>query len=112
VNVYAGENGFLGRHRMKVYGYLEIAFKVGRSVTIGGFAGIFRDRTWDEVDTELEAARVERLETFPSSCHYATVTSVTSPSPETPEGVRHIVLDVSGSGVRYEPGDRCGVLPQ
>ena len=26
VEVYAGPNGFLGRHRTKVYGYLELAF--------------------------------------------------------------------------------------
>jgi sulfite reductase (NADPH) flavoprotein alpha-component len=31
MELYAGEHGFLGRHRMKVYGYLELAFKVGRS---------------------------------------------------------------------------------
>ena len=60
MDMYAGEHGFLGRHRMKVYGYLELAFKVGRSVTIGGFSGAFKDRTWDEVDGELEAARFER----------------------------------------------------
>lgn len=41
LNAYAGEDGFLGRHRLKVYGYLELAFKVGRSVTIGGFSGLF-----------------------------------------------------------------------
>ena len=36
---YAGADGFLSRHRRKVFGYLEIAFKVGRGVTIGGFSG-------------------------------------------------------------------------
>ena len=57
---YAGGSGFLGRHRMKVYGYLELAFKVGRTVTIGGFSGPFRTRTWMEVDTELARAADER----------------------------------------------------
>ena len=57
---YAGESGFLGRHRMKVYGYLELAFKVGRTVTIGGFSGPFRTRTWMDVDTELAHAADER----------------------------------------------------
>jgi cytochrome b involved in lipid metabolism len=57
---YAGESGFLGRHRMKVYGYLELAFKVGRTVTIGGFSGPFRARTWMDVDTELARAAAER----------------------------------------------------
>ena len=57
---YAGESGFLGRHRTKVYGYLELAFKVGRTVTIGGFSGPFRARTWMDVDTELAHAANER----------------------------------------------------
>lgn len=112
VEVYAGENGFLGRHRMKVYGYLEQAFKVGRSVTIGGFAGVFHDRTWDQVDSELEYARVERLESFPRGCHYAHVRSVGQTHAGAPDGVKHVVLDVEGSGIRYQPGDRCGILPE
>ncbi len=57
---YAGPNGFLGRHRRKVQAFLEIAFKVGRTVTIGGFSGKFTERSWDEIDDELEAARLER----------------------------------------------------
>jgi len=58
---YAGTNGFLGAHKRKVYGYLEMAFKVGRSVTIGGFQGLFEDKTWQEVDRQLEETRQERL---------------------------------------------------
>jgi sulfite reductase alpha subunit-like flavoprotein len=107
-SLYAGPNGFLGRHRMKVYGYLELAFKVGRSVTIGGFKGVFRDRTWDQVDAELERSRVERVQSFPQSCYHARVKSVEGAS----HGVFDVVLDVSGTGVRYEAGDRCGVLPE
>ncbi len=70
LDCYAGERGFLGRHRAKVYGYLEIAFKVGRSLTIGGFSGPFAARTWDEVDDALASARSER-----------TVTEAPSPLP-------------------------------
>jgi sulfite reductase alpha subunit-like flavoprotein len=107
VAVYAGPNGFLGRHRMKVYGYIDIAFKVGRSVTIGGFKGLFKDRTWDLVDSELERARVERTESFPQSCFHVRIKRV-----ESTERVSHVVLDVAGTGIRYEAGDRCGVLPE
>jgi len=45
--VYAGDSGFLSVHKLKAYGYLDIGFKVGRSVTIGGFSGLFKDRIWD-----------------------------------------------------------------
>lgn len=60
LTLYTGPDGFLARHRRKVYGYLEIAFKVGRSLTIGGFGGTFVDRTWDEVDSALGSAHSER----------------------------------------------------
>jgi hypothetical protein len=57
---YAGPDGFLGRHRRKVYGYLSVAFKVGRGVTIGGFAGSPQERTWNQVDAALTESRGER----------------------------------------------------
>lgn len=57
---YIGPDGFLERHRMKVYGYLELAFKVGRSLTIGGFSGPFSERTWDSVDVALRESHAER----------------------------------------------------
>lgn len=110
--LYAGDSGFLGRHRMKVYSYLEVAFKVGRSVTIGGFGGVFKDRTWDEVDNELEASRSERTRHFPEVTGSAQIYSV-SPGARVPDaGVQHVCLDVRGAGVRYEAGDRCAILPR
>lgn len=111
-SIYAGPNGFLGRHRMKVYGYIELAFKVGRSITIGGFKGVFKDRTWDQVDAELERSRVERAQSFPQSCYQARVKAVIPDRPLEHGGVFDVVLDVSGTGLRYEVGDRCGILPE
>jgi len=58
---YAGPAGFLARHRLKVYGYMEVAFRIGRSVTIGGFAGRSNEKVWRQVDRALELARRERL---------------------------------------------------
>lgn len=111
-DLYVGPSGFLGRHRMKVYGYLELAFKVGRSVTIGGFGGVFKDRTWDQVDNELEASQRERLRAFPSSCPEARVQSQPSGSCPVAGGVRHLTLDISRAGVRYGVGDRCIIFPE
>jgi cytochrome b involved in lipid metabolism len=67
LDAYAGPDGFLARHRRKVFGYLEIAFKVGRGVTIGGFTGTPRDRTWARVDRELEESQRERLSPEPGA---------------------------------------------
>lgn len=112
LEMYAGEHGFLGRHRMKVYGYLELAFKVGRSVTIGGFAGAFKDRTWDEVDSELEASRFERRAHEQTAYQRARVEAVAPPLEQAATGARRVVLDVSSSGARFRVGSRCAVLPE
>ena len=112
LEAYAGDQGFLGRHRMKVYGYLELAFKVGRSVTIGGFSGMFDDRTWDQVDLELESSRSERTALLPRTCHHVRVARVASGTEGVPEGVVHVVLDVTGTGIHYEAGDRCMILSE
>jgi sulfite reductase (NADPH) flavoprotein alpha-component len=121
--LYAGENGFLGRHRMKVYGYLELAFKVGRSITIGGFSGVFTDRTWDVVDNELSAAQSERRRLLPNTvpprrqsrrdpCHWARVASVVPGPSQAAAPVQRVTLDIENLGVRYRPGDRCLILPE
>ena len=112
VDIYAGEHGFLGRHRMKVFGYLEMAFKVGRDVTIGGFAGKFKDKEHEHVDSQLEWARLERLEMFPNDCYFGYIKSVGQTHSGATNNVKHVVIDVEGLGVRYEPGDRCLILPE
>jgi ferredoxin-NADP reductase len=108
LDAYAGPRGYLGLHRQKVYGYLELAFKVGRSVTIGGFSGAFRDRAWKEVDEELDRARRERYATGPRPGQYSFVkTRETIAS-----SVRRVTLDVGSAGIPYRPGDHCRVLPE
>ncbi|MEO8180909.1 MAG: cytochrome b5 domain-containing protein [Deltaproteobacteria bacterium] len=111
VDAYSGSGGFLGRHRMKVYGYLELAFKVGRSVTIGGFRGAFQDRTWDQIDGELESSRRERTGSV-GRPQRALVLDVSPRDPRESAGGARVRLDVSSAGLRLEPGDRCGVLPE
>ena len=109
---YMAETGFLGRHRLKVYGYLETAFKVGRSVTIGSFSGKFKDRAWNEVATQLDNSRAERHSGLPQFSHYADVKQVSTTRAEGDEWVKQVVLDVSGTGIRYQAGDRCAILPE
>ncbi len=109
---YAGPSGFLGRHRMKVYGYLELAFKVGRSVTIGGFDGVFKDRTWDQVDNELVASQRERWNGLPNQRREAQICSAERETAPVKSEVRLVTLDVSDAGVRYNVGDRCAIFPE
>jgi len=86
---YAGEQGFLGRHRRKVYGYLEIAFKVGRTLTIGGFSGPFAARTWNEVDDALTRARAERTDVLAAGNVQAPTASADLPRHHWSEIVAH-----------------------
>ena len=60
MEVYAGGQGLLQAHRIKAYGYLEVAFKVGRPITLSGFEGVFRERPWKQVDDALDASMRER----------------------------------------------------
>ncbi|MDR3576059.1 MAG: FHA domain-containing protein [Anaerolineaceae bacterium] len=111
---FAGNSGFLSRHRLKVYGYLDIGFKVGRNVTITGFTGLFKDRTWDQVETELASSQEEREHGFPQSNHFASIKSVdmTSANGDPNRWVKRVVFDISNTGIRYQPGDRVAVLPE
>lgn len=111
LHAYAGEYGFLGRHRLKAYGYVEASFKTGRPST-AAFAGSFRDRSWQQVDHELESARRERYRHFAphDDCRRARVTAVRSVCER--GDVVGVALDVEGGQLRYRPGDRCAVLPE
>jgi ferredoxin-NADP reductase len=108
LDAYAGPKGYFGTHRQKVYGYLELAFKVGRSVTIGGFSGAFRDRAWKEVDEELESSRRERYAELAPHARYGIVER----REDIGASVQRVVLDVAGAGIPYRPGDHCRVHPE
>ncbi len=109
---YIAETGFLGRHRLKAYGFLETAFKVGRSVTIGSFSGKFKDRAWDEVHTQLNSSQLERSTGHPQYYHYADVTAVNTLSSDGSNWVKQVVLNTQGTGIRYQVGDRAAILPE
>ena len=108
MEVYAGGQGLLQAHRIKAYGYLEVAFKVGRPITLSGFEGVFRERPWKQVDDALDASMRERntdgLDTWVSRATLAQ-RDVATPS------VKRIDLDVRQQGIVYAPGDRIAVIP-
>lgn len=57
---YHGKDGLLGFHRRKVFGFLAVSFRIGRSTTINGLGRKHRTEPWQEADQELEKARLER----------------------------------------------------
>jgi ferredoxin-NADP reductase len=111
VDAYAGDRGYLGVHRRKVYGFIQTAFKVGRPSTASGIAGLWRDRAWRAAAHALEDARMERyveLEHRPITARLAARTQVADGSTGAVEGV---VLDITDAGLVYRPGDRLAVTP-
>lgn len=111
LDAYASDKGFLGTHRLKVYGYLEMAFKVGRSVTIGGFKGLFQDRTWDEIDGELAQSKTERIAGSPPQTYHALPRRIDR-GDDPGIAALHVAFEMEDAGARYRPGDRCAVLPE
>lgn len=109
---YVAETGFLGRHRLKAYGFLETAFKVGRSVTIGSFSGKFKDRAWDEVHSQLNNSQLERSSGHPQYYHYADVKDVKTLTSDGSNWVKQVVLSTAGTGISYQVGDRAAILPE
>jgi len=113
LQAYAGNGGFLGRHVLKMTGYLEVGMKLGRSVTLGGFAGLLKDRAWEKVTKHLRVAQEDRLElgldAETTLCQSATVIPNKGKG-DSGEKTYHVRLDISESGIRYRPGDRIGVL--
>ena len=112
LEAYSGETGLIGRHRLKAYGFLDLSFKAGRSRTLGGFDGGFEDRLWDRMDDELERARQERYLRTPASCHFVRIQNVEPLIESGVMPVSKVVLDTRGLGIRYQPGDRCAILPE
>jgi len=114
LDAYIGDKGWMGLHRIKAYGFLEVAFKVGRAVTTGArFTGLFKDKTWEKIDGELAEVRDERYIAGNQQVYFAYPRSSTvNTDPGTGTWINFIELDVSGQGVHYQPGDRAGILPE
>ncbi|WP_067168866.1 FHA domain-containing protein [Microtetraspora niveoalba] len=113
LDAYVGDRGWMGLHRVKTYGFLEVAFKVGRQVTTGArFTGLFKDRTWDKVDDQLAIARDERRPPVGPPVVFGTARRGRVVSGESGAWTCHLELDVTGQGVHHLPGDRVGVLAE
>jgi cytochrome b involved in lipid metabolism/ferredoxin-NADP reductase len=109
VELYSGPRGWLEAHRLKVYGFIEMSFKAGRPVTIGGFGGEFHDRPWRTVHTALDESRAERE--LDAQMHSAKGVLTERGPAAAGAGVKQVVLDVRDEGVVYRSGDRCQILP-
>ncbi|KAF5664743.1 hypothetical protein FHETE_7015 [Fusarium heterosporum] len=126
VEAYAGERGFMGVHRYKVFGMLEIAAKTGRTATNGLSGAADAARPWEETHRQFSDTMKERLEPFrgkldaePHSmrgtfeeCRY--VAKIASCSPVDNDAARStaiVTLDIRNTGITFSPGDRMTMMP-
>ena len=112
LDAYAGDRGFFGLHLLKLYAYMEMGIRSGRTGTNVGFEGTARDRAWERLGDDVDEARMERYVGLPSRVHYARVREVADTSGSADSGVKRVVLDIADTGIRYQAGDRCGILPR
>src|SRR5262249_19643301 len=117
LDAYVGNRGWMGLHRIKAYGFLEVAFKVGRQVTTGArFTGLFKDRTWDKVDGELAIVRDERRPPVGPPVVFGTARRgrvvMSANAADSGAWTCYLDIDVTGQGVHHLPGDRIGVLAE
>ncbi len=91
---------------------MDLSFKAGRVKTLGGVSGTYSERIWDRMATELDQSRLERYGSFPQTTHMVIVKRVDAISDYDHQFVRRVVFDLSRTGIRYQAGDRCGILPE
>jgi len=127
VEAYTGERGFMGTHRYKVFGILEIASKTGRTET-NGLSGNTdpEGKPWEETHRQFSEAMKERLEPFRGDitvepnemrgtfeeCRYRSrVLSRSFVDTDPNRSIAMVTLDLQNTGVTFQPGDRLAVMP-
>src|SRR5580692_9183048 len=97
LDAYVGDRGWMGLHRIKAYGFLEVSFKV---------------ETWDKVDHELAVVRDERRPPVGQPVVFGTARRGRVVTAESGAWTCYLEIDVTGQGVYHLPGDRVGVLAE
>ncbi|KAF5003677.1 hypothetical protein FDECE_9787 [Fusarium decemcellulare] len=126
VEAYAGERGFMGVHRYKVFGILEIAAKTGRTATNGLSGAGDATRPWEETHRQFSDAMKERLEpyrgklavephamrgTFEECRYVSRVVGCSNIDNDPNRSTGLVSLDLKDTGITFMPGDRVAVMP-
>ena len=127
VEAYTGERGFMGAHRYKVFGILEVAGKTGRTETNGQSGATDNNgRPWEETHKQFSEAMKERLEPYRGNidvephemrgtfaeCRYKChVMSRSFIDMDPNRSIARVTLDIRNTGITFQPGDRLAVMP-
>ncbi|OAL18779.1 hypothetical protein AYO20_11699 [Fonsecaea nubica] len=127
LEAYLSERGWFGTHRYKVYGFLEVVAKTGRSETNGN-AGSSDNvgRPWEEVHKTLSESMRERLEPFRGKvtlqphelrgsfeeCRFkARILSRSFVDSDPQRSTAMVTFGLEGTGITFQPGDRLAIMP-
>lgn len=127
VEAYTGERGFMGTHRYKVFGLLEVAGKTGRAETNGNSGSSGSNmRPWEETHQAFSESMKERLEPFRGSmqvephqmrgtfaeCRYrASIINRSFVDMDSERSIAKVTFDIQGTGITFQPGDRLAIMP-
>ncbi|KAI1496779.1 cytochrome b5-like Heme/Steroid binding domain-containing protein [Biscogniauxia marginata] len=126
VEAYTGERGFMGVHRYKVFGILEVAAKTGRTETNGASGAADATRPWEETHKQFSDAMKERLEPYRGAlavephqmrgtfeeCRYVSrVLNRSAVDSDPSRSIALVTLDIQDTGITFMPGDRLAVMP-
>lgn len=126
VEAYTGERGFMGVHRYKVFGILEVAGKTGRTETNGASGAADAGRPWEETHKQFSEAMKERLEPYRADipvephqmrgtfeeCRYkARLLERSFVDNDPKRSTAMVSLDIRNTGITFQPGDRLAVMP-
>ncbi|KAI1361987.1 cytochrome b5-like Heme/Steroid binding domain-containing protein [Xylaria arbuscula] len=126
IEAYTGERGFMGVHRYKVFGILEVAGKTGRTETNGASGAGDKTRPWEETHKQFSEAMKERLEPHRGAldvephemrgsfeeCRYTSrVLSRSFVDSDPSRTIALVTLDLQETGITFMPGDRLAVMP-
>lgn len=111
----------------KVYGFLEVVAKTGRTETNGNAgSGDNQGRPWEEVHKTLSDSMIERLEPFRDSitrkphemrgcfeeCRFKAKIERRSFIDNDPDrSTAKVTVDLLKSGITFGPGDRLAIMP-
>ena len=112
LEAYVGDTGFLGAHRLKAYGFLETAFKMGRTSEYLDSHTRIKDRGWEYYHAQLAQSRLERLEGAPTHCQFGQIVSSEATTASADDQVKSVIINTKDAGIRFEPGDRVGIFPE
>jgi len=119
VRLFGSEQGFLGAHRMKTMGFLELGMKVGRTESSGQTAKSdgptgWQARPWWKINEAFLLGINQRMklqsDPIKEGFTQALVQSIEQVSP-TSESYK-VTLNIKNAGISYKAGDRLEVLPE